>query len=335
MNFKGLREGDYIETREHLIFTVKGLSHPEGRTIAYLRYIPDPRGDRTSRDDRKFRRIYDLRESTEYLRTNFTKYLYFDDGRGVLLQAVPKTEIIRVYRPIEGLAEMREKTIGVLEETAVRFAEAISREAGLYLKSIGISGSLLLGLATASSDIDLIVYGEENCRRAYEALKRLREREDWVSPYDAKRVMGITKARWSETGIDLNILTRIEMSKVLHGLLGERDYFIRLVKDWGNIKEDRASYMPLGTAVIRARIKDDSNSIFTPCSYLVEDCRFLGGAVQGMVEEFVSFRGRFTEQARVGELVEARGKLERVITKKGKYLRLLLGNPRDYLIPVG
>ena len=87
MNFKGLREGDYIETREHLIFTVKGLSHPTGRTIAYLRYIPDPKGERMREDGMRFRRIYDLRESTDYLRSNFMKYIYFDEVRGMLLQA--------------------------------------------------------------------------------------------------------------------------------------------------------------------------------------------------------------------------------------------------------
>lgn len=335
MNFRGLREGDYVETREHLIFTVKGLSHPEGRTIAYLRYIPDSKGERRRGDSLRFRRIYDLGESTAYLRTNFAKYLHFDEEREMLLQAVPNTEVIKVYRPVEGLAEMRERTIGVLEETAVRFAEAISKEAGLSLRSIGVSGSLLLGLATASSDIDLIVYGEENCRRAYESLKRLRGREDWVSPYDAQRVMEVTRARWGETGVDLNRFIQIEMSKVLHGLLGERDYFIRLVKDWSDINEERVAYRPLGTVMIQARIEDDSDSIFTPCSYLVEDCRFLEGAVQGVVEELVSFRGRFTEQARRGELIEARGKLERVTTEKGRYLRLLLGDPRDYLIPIG
>ena len=55
----GLIEGDYVETLEGLLFAVKGLHHPEGLVIAYLRYIPDFNGDREG-DSRRYRRIYDL-----------------------------------------------------------------------------------------------------------------------------------------------------------------------------------------------------------------------------------------------------------------------------------
>ncbi len=320
---------------EHLIFTVKGLSHPRGRTIAYLRYIPDSRGGRRRGDGLRFRRVYDTRETTEYLRRNFPEYLHPDERWGVLLQSVPDTEVLRVYHPTEELEEMRRRPAGELGKLAVRFAEAITREADIPLGSIGVSGSLLLGLATTSSDVDLVIYGDENCRRAYEALRRLRESETWVSPYDRERVMGVVESRWGETGIDLNAFIEIERAKVLHGLVEGRDYFIRLVKDWEEVEEEPISCSPLGTARVQARIKDDSDSIFTPCSYPLEECRFLEGGAEGFVEELASFRGRFTEQAREGEVVEARGRLERVLTEGGTHLRLLLGDPGDYLIPIG
>jgi hypothetical protein len=323
-----LREGDYVETVEHLIFAVKGLSHPKDRTIAYLRYIPDPRGERMRRDGLRFRRIYDLRESTEYLKTNFAKYLHFDETRQMLLQAIPDTVVLIVYRPEEGLAEMRRNPVNVLEEAAVRFAEAIAKEAGIALRSIGVSGSLLLGLATDSSDIDLAVYGEQNCRQTYEALKRMRI-ERLISAYDTSQAMKVTKERWSETGLDLSRLAEIEKAKLLHGLFERRGYFIRLVK---GCAEKEATYTPLGSAVIRARIRDDRDSIFTPCSYLV-DC--LEWPVQGRVEELVSFRGKFTEQAHTGELIKAQGKLEKIEEEKSSHLRLLLGDPDDYMIPIG
>ena len=323
-----LREGDYVETVEHLIFAVKGLSHPKDRTIAYLRYIPDPKGERIRKDGLRFRRIYDLRESTEYLKTNFAKYLHFDEKRQMLLQAVPNTTVLRVYRPEEGLAEMRQSSASELEEAAVRFAEAISKEAKITLRSIGVSGSLLLGLATDSSDIDLTVYGEQNCRQTYEALKRMRI-EHLISAYDTSQAMKVARERWSETGLDLSRLAEIEKAKLLQGLFEKRDYFIRLVK---GCAEKEAAYTPLGSAVIRAKIRDDCDSIFTPCSYLA-DC--LEWPVQGRVEELVSFRGKFTEQAYKGELVEAQGKLEKVEEEKGSHLRLLLGDPGDYMIPIG
>ena len=33
-------EGDFIETKDGIIFDVKGFLHPINRTIAYIRYVP-------------------------------------------------------------------------------------------------------------------------------------------------------------------------------------------------------------------------------------------------------------------------------------------------------
>ncbi len=41
-----VREGDFIETHEGLVFDVKGLVHPPERVIAFLRYYPSPKGKR-------------------------------------------------------------------------------------------------------------------------------------------------------------------------------------------------------------------------------------------------------------------------------------------------
>lgn len=53
------------------------------------------------------------------------------------------------------------------------------------------------------------------------------------------------------------------------------------------------------------------------------------------IEEIVSFRGRFCEQAKNGETIEAQGKVELVTNKKNRreYYRLILGNkPTDYMV---
>ena len=39
LDFRAI-EGDFLETKEDMIFDVKGLSHPPNRIIAYVRYIP-------------------------------------------------------------------------------------------------------------------------------------------------------------------------------------------------------------------------------------------------------------------------------------------------------
>jgi predicted nucleotidyltransferase len=53
------------------------------------------------------------------------------------------------------------------------------------------------------------------------------------------------------------------------------------------------------------------------------------------IHEIVSFRGRFCEQANIGEAIEAQGKVELVTNKKSgdEYYRLILGNkPSDYMV---
>ncbi|MGC9345680.1 MAG: hypothetical protein ACP5ER_02660, partial [Candidatus Bathyarchaeales archaeon] len=82
-------------------------------------------------------------------------------------------------------------------------------------------------------------------------------------------------------------------------------------------------------------VVDDSESIFTPCVYKISDVRVLEGKKLEPIKEIASFRGRFCEQARIGEVVIAQGKVERVIDDRQnrEYFRLLLGNkPSDYMI---
>ena len=55
------REGDLIETREGLIFDVKGLTHPPDRVISYVRYFPHSTGDR-ERGGIKYEKVYSLKE---------------------------------------------------------------------------------------------------------------------------------------------------------------------------------------------------------------------------------------------------------------------------------
>jgi predicted nucleotidyltransferase len=116
-----------------------------------------------------------------------------------------------------------------------------------------------------------------------------------------------------------------------------RDYFVRFVKDWNEVKEKYGDvrYVNVGNARIEATVADDSESVFTPCIYKIGNVQVLEGPSVGHIEEIASFRGRFCEQARIGEVIIAQGKVERVTNtiRKREYFRLLVGNkPSDYVI---
>ena len=65
------------------------------------------------------------------------------------------------------------------------------------------------------------------------------------------------------------------------------------------------------------------------------DVEVVEGPKLSAITEVVSFRGRFCQQATVGEKIEAQGKVELVTDNKNnsRHYRLILGNkPQDYMV---
>jgi predicted nucleotidyltransferase len=83
---------------------------------------------------------------------------------------------------------------------------------------------------------------------------------------------------------------------------------------------------------VSAEVADDEESLLTPCRYLLGHVEVLAGDPACAPREVMSFRGRFAEQAKKGERVFARGRLERVRSEELEYYRLVVGeDPRDVL----
>jgi hypothetical protein len=325
----GYVEGDYIETIEGLLFAVKGIRHPEDRVIAYLRYVPDPSGER-ERGGRRYKRVYDLDETTHFLGEHYSHYISRVDFLDQFLQTVPVEKISRLYKPRAVMQSIFKAPKTRLEHLVKSFISEIIAESKVSLNSFGISGSLLIGLDGESSDIDLIVYGERAGERTYSTLKILIEKNKF-KPYDAELVKKVVKARWGDTGIDLSSFMDIEMKKILHGIYNHTEYFIRLVKTGNEIVEISK---PIQLVRGRAVISDDRLSIFSPCQYRLEKVNTFDPQIDYAVSELISYRGKFTEQAKRGDLVEFRGTLEEVEHAKQKYFRVVLGGTGDYLVPV-
>jgi hypothetical protein len=129
----------------------------------------------------------------------------------------------------------------------------------------------------------------------------------------------------------------VESRKAFQGKFMGTDYFIRFVKGWSEVFEryGDVSFKNSGYAKITAKIADNSDSLFTPCSYKMQDVRVIEGPKLAPIAEIVSFRGRFCDQADSGQVVEAQGKVELVINNKtgNEHYRLILGNkPSDYMV---
>lgn len=331
------REGDLIEAQDGNIFDVKGLVHPPDKVIAFIRFTPDPMGER-SRNTQRYKKVYPLQDRYELLKDKFPQYLVFDRVFNEWMCEVPVDKIRRHYKPEKYLNRLRtEKVFHELEKQTLQLIHLLRQQSLVPWKALGVSGSLLVNLQSKTSDIDLIVYGSRNCQKVHSVLKLLIQDEtSQVRSYTRSDLKALFDFRSKDTNVSFEDFVRTESRKALQGKFGHRDYFIRCIKEQNEIDETYGStiYEPAGEARIKATIIDNSEMIFTPCRYQIQTDRVLQGTNVRHPTEIVSFRGRFCEQSRIGEEVISCGKVERVqkVGKRNHHYRLLLGNkPSDFM----
>ncbi len=330
-------EGFAVETVEKLIFAVKGLVHPPDRLIAYVRYLPDSAGNRI-REGVTYRRVYHFNEQHQIIHTQYPVYLHDEPAFGIRMQSVPVKRIRRVYNPRARVTDIYTKgPKDQLEEKALALVRLLAQAANVPLNKLGISGSILYGLHHSTSDIDIVVYGDTEGRAVHQALHHLLDNpSESVRPLDKDQLMALHASHRPELPLSFADFARLQTRKVNEFFFKEFQCFIMFVNwpdQWGEGYAD-PSFEQCGSAKILARVTDERESIFTPCRYRVEDVVFLNGRPRGYLREIISFRGLFSDQARAGEWVHAKGSLERVIPQSAPvYYRLTVGGQvGDYLV---
>lgn len=329
---KNLIEGHFVTTLDNLIFEIKGIVHPRDRVIAYLRYVPVPSD--TSSSDTMYKKVYALDERETYLQSNYPSYLWFSESHGRVVQSVPYDRINSILDPVECLMNLRNcnDEISELEQASVSLVEKLVKSTGIDWSDIGLTGSQLVGIARKDSDIDLVVYGSDACQKFYSNLYRNIASIVGVERYTGPILDEHVSFRWGAHENLKSILREIEQVKVLQGLFEGFHFFVRLVKtpdDLDYVYGD-VSYQMKGQQLVSGKVVDDSDSIFTPCEYLVECEGFPN------LRKLCSYRGRFTEQIWKEMSFEALGRLEMVTDHRNKdqYMQLVMGErPADYLIP--
>lgn len=331
------RESDLIETKDNVIFDVKGLVHPANKVVAFIRYVPDPKGNR-QRNGKRYKKFYSLSKRYNLLTQKYPQYLVNDPVFNTLLCEVPVGDIKQHYHPSQGLKDLRNRNcLDEPETAALRFMEIIKEKSGAQWSKLGVSGSILVRLHESSSDIDLVVYGSKTGTKVAETMKEIfKNRDNPIKAYDINGLKELFDFRSKDTNVSFEDFVRTDSRKISHGKIMDKHFFIRFVKDIDEINEQYGSiiYKSEGNSRIKATIVDDSESLFTPCSYQITNVEILEGPKVEPITEIVSFRGRFCEHAKSGESVIAKGKLER-LQQEGTddHFRLLLGSkPSDNMI---
>ena len=326
------RVRDFIYTKDDLFLATTTYLHPHDRIQSFLRYIPDPKGERSLNGSRYTK--VDSQQAYTFLERNYPDYLFDCQVTRVKMMGAPRDRVEKILSPVDRLQEIFElSSPDELLLKVIKVAETLIDEAGIKMKHLGISGSILPQLYDPRvSDIDFVVYGLKNHLKAmetFESIKNdpkshLKAIEDgyWAKLY-AKRIkdgtLSYDEFRWYEN--------RKNNRGVVDGTL----FDILATREWNEISGTygNETYQPCGTIAIEATVSDALAAFDNPAVYQLEDVQILEGP-DVPLREVASYTHTYSGQAREGERILARGKLEKVMGKKTHY-RLIVGTTRESL----
>ena len=286
---------DFFETKNGWIFAVADYSHPHG-IRSLLRYVPDPAGERIA-NNKRYRKM-DFDQSFEYLLRERPEYVRD-------LHVVPEMDVLRIFRPTEGLRTVEE------QDHKVRKIVSILKEGGIPMQEMGITGSMLIGLNSSSSDIDFVVYGPW-WWMAREIVTQAKAKGE-IQDLDEATWKKIYSKRKPETGFDEFMLH--EKRKGNRGMISGTYFDLLFTRDWNQIQPQPAG-KPVGRFRIEAEVLDANFAFDSPAIYRLD---------HEEVKELFCYSHTYAGQALPGERLEAQGVLEE--TSLG--LRMVVGTTRE------
>jgi len=279
-----IRLRDFLRVRD-CYFSVVGYEHRDG-IKCLLRYVPDENGDRVDLRGRRYRKL----SHEEALK-------YFPEFRWEGIFLIPPSEIDEIYKPDERLEEVRARD-GLVDKIA----------SFLALPKMGVTGSRLIGLNKADSDVDFVAYGRKNFELGRGKIREGIERGVLDRP-DLRRIYAKRKV-----AIPYEVFKVHEERKFNRAVLDGIHFDLLFVGERAPVPEIKGTKM--GTYTIRAIVTDSRYAFDYPACYFVD---------HPIVEAVLSFTHTFVGQAFEGEIIEARGTLENI---NGR-IYLIVGTRRD------
>ena len=298
-----VRTRDFIYTSDDLYFASTNYLHPEDKINSFLRYIPDPNGDR-EKNGKRYRKV-GSKEAYTYLRENHPDYLYFCDVTNVEMMGVPLDKVEKIIKPENRLMGLK-KTF----------------ESGENVKNPKLIKKLM------------------DIRRAIAAFKENRGKEVYIKDVDKYiTVEGITDDYWdfvynkrmSDESLTKEEFKWYENRKANRGTIDGTLFDILATKDYSEITGvwGDTVYEPQGIAQIECDIVSALGAYDNPSLYTIENVKLIDG-VDFDLSEVVSFTHTYAGEVIDGEHVVAKGKVEKVIINgETSHYRLVVGTTRE------
>lgn len=294
---------DFILTEEGLAFAVTLGGVEDGRIIACLRYI------RSS--DGRWQKV-NTRQAEMVLNSLYPHYLHYSQRRDVVLQAVPVEAVTARLQPRPRLQELLKHPAPSLLIARLQALIARLISLGLTSEHLGVTGSLLVGQYTESSDLDLVVYGREAFARARRAV-----RQGIALGYFEELTLPLWQESYRRRGCALSLAEYLwhERRKFNKGAIGGVKFDLLLVEESSGA--ELKSWRKLGHTTLQAKVLNDFHAFSTPACYWLDHPN-IGYAL--------SFSATYTGQAETGEWVEISGYLEQA--DDGEQ-RIVVGSSRE------
>lgn len=347
------RTRDFIYTTDDLFFATTSYLHPEDRILAFLRYIPDPEGERF-KNEKRYTKV-DSEEAYKFLKENYPYYLFQCDNTQVQMMGVPLNKIEKILRPDERLNEIRNQFLkenrsendlsnDSLLKKVIKVADTFHQGAGIPYESMGISGSILAGLYDPeNSDVDFVIYGLAYHRKAMNLFGQIKD----SAQYQSFRSIGddywkkVYDKRIKDSTLSFKEFCWYENRKNNRGVVDGTLFDILATREWNEISGTWGDtrYQPQGQMTIECTVSDALASFDNPAVYEIHDVEIVDINLtpdssleisEVDIKEIASFTHTYSGQALEGERIIARGKLEKVINQKESY-RIVVGTTRESL----
>jgi predicted nucleotidyltransferase len=357
VRFLKIRTRDFIYTTDDLLFASTNYIHPKDRFISFLRYVPDKNGDR-AKNGKRFSKVTS-EEAYHYIRKNHPEYLYFCEVNQVEMMGVPINKMKEVIKPEKRLSEIKKQekeapSKSLIIKKLLKLADFFHYKAGISYDNLGISGSILPNLQkTTVSDIDFVVYGLKNHKKAIATFKEFKDKEIKINNNEEKKeekiilnsIQGIYweqiyNKRMKDSSLTKKEFYWYENRKNNRGIIEGTLFDILATRNWDEIQGvwGDTKYQGLGTATIEATIEDAIASFDNPAIYKVKDLKILEIESVNInsitqIREIISFTHTYSGEAIEKERIIAKGKIEKVLKDNGKeikkYYRLVIGTTRE------
>lgn len=319
-----LKDFDFVEQNGN-IYRILGNIHPPGSYVVLIRYILDE----VSRKYLKAKKYGTTDQDPSILK------LY-----GNLLREIPWYGIksgmltpkgIRAFFPNQFFSRLvLSSEENDTKKSVLNFSRYLMNTLGISQDNLGINGSILLGLGTSTSDIDILVYGKENSRELFEHFDIL----------TCTSSTGYSLVGWDRSMMARRFLETVVSPNANIQRLSNRLRFSILEKnatkiDIHYVESNNPEQVITPPEILRRSIfskftgivKDTSDSCFFPGTVELDQIRPIDAAFACPMDASVLFTDKRFQFLRKHDRITFKGQLLRIVPRQD-----FLKNADEYIV---